>query len=192
MLTEKTIDQILGVLDLTAKNHESGLSISKAYQKSVKEIAQRYSIKYQTIADGCRRRLGLVNVNQFVDLLREWLGGQPYRLRDLLSKNTSDFEQYRINDFFDRKELTSSNLSINKNLETVFEIISLKAPQNMVSQLRALAESEGKSVHDLSVRIIKEYVDKNYVEYLRNFINSLPQSQKEQVLAELAKGLESK
>ena len=190
MLTEKTIDQILGVLDLTAKNYESGLPIPKAYQKSVKEIAQKYSIRYQTIADGCRRRLGLDNVNQFVELLREWLTGQPNRLRDLLSKNTGDFEQYAINNFFARKELSTPNLTDPRKVEDTFESVTLKIPQNIAGQLRALAEAEGKSFQDLCTRMIKEYVDKNYVEYLKKIINSLPQNHKEQVLAELSKGLQ--
>lgn len=192
MLTEKTIDQILGVLELTAKNYEAGLPVSKAYQKSVKDVAQRYSIRYQTVADGCRRRLGLDNVNQFIELLKGWLGGQSNSLRDLLTKNTGDFEQYRINNFFARKEFPLQNLTIGRNVEDTFEAITLRIPQSVAAQLRALAEAEGRSVQDLSVSIIKEYVDKNYVEYLTNIINSLPQNRKEQVLAELAKGLKSK
>jgi hypothetical protein len=192
MLTEKTIDQILGVLDLTAKNYESGLPVSKAYQKSVKDIAHRYSIRYQTIADGCRRRLGLDNVNQFIDLLKEWLGGKPNRLKDLLTKNAGDFEQYRIKNFFDKTELSPPNLTSERKVEDMLEVVSLKIPQNIAAQLRALAEAKGESVQDLINNIIKEYVDSNYVEYLKNFINSLPQSHKEQVLAELEKSLNLK
>jgi hypothetical protein len=189
MLTEKTIGQILGVLEFTAKNYQSGLPVSKAYQKSVKDIAQRYSIRYQTIADGCRRRLGLDNVNQFVELLREWLGGQPNRLRDLLSKNAGDFEQYKINKFFDNNELPPQNLTAERKAEDFFEAISIKLPQNIVAQFRALAEADGKSVQDLAMSLIKEYVDKHYIDYLKNIINSLPQSHKEQVIAELVEGL---
>ena len=191
MLTEKTINQILGVLDLTVKNYESGLPVPKAYQKSVKDIAHKYSIKYQTIADGCRRRLGLDNVNQFVELLYEWLGGQPNRLRDLLLKNAADFEQYRINKFFDQKEISPQNFTVERNVDVSFETISLKISQNIALQFRALAEVEGKTIQDLSGSLIKEYVDKNYVEYLKRIINSLPQSHKDQVLAELAKELKS-
>jgi len=192
MLTEKTIDQILGVLDLTTKNYELGLPVPKAYQKSVKDIAKRYSIRYQTIADGCRRRLGLDNINQFIDLLKEWLGGQPHRLRDLISKNAGDFEQSKIKIFFDHKELSSSNLTTDKNIEDAFEVVSFKIPQNIAVQLRTLAEAEGKSLQDLTISVIKEYVDKNYVEYLKKIINALPQTHKEQVLADLAKGLKVK
>lgn len=192
MLTEKTIDQILGVLDLTAKNYESGIPVSKAYQKSVKDIAKRYSIRYQTIADGCRRRLGLDNINQFIELLKEWLGGQPNKLRDLLTKNAGDYEQYRIKNFFDKKNLTPPNITVERNIEDKLGVVSLKIPQTIAAQFCALAEAKGESIQDLTISIIKEYVDKNYIEYLKNIINSLPQSHKEQVLAELAKGLNLK
>jgi hypothetical protein len=123
-------------------------------------------------------------------LLREWLTGQPNRLRDLLSKNAGDFEQYTINNFFDRKELPTPNLTDLRKIDETFESVSLKIPQNIAAQFRALAEAEGKSLQDLCIRMIKEYVDKNYVEYLKNIINSLPQNHKEQVLAELSKGLQ--
>ena len=189
MLTEKTVDQILGVLDLTAKYFESSLPVPKAYQKSVKDIARRYSIRYQTIADGCRRRLGLDNVNQFIELLKEWLGGQPTNLKDLLIKNTSDFEQHRIIAFFEKRQLSTTNLIVERNVESKLDVISLQIPQNITAQLRALAGAKEESIQDLTFRIIMEYVNTNYVEYLKKIINSLPQSHKEQVLAEFAKDL---
>lgn len=188
MLTEKTIDQILGVLDLTVENYISGLPIPKAYQKSVKDIAQRYSISYQTISDGCRRRLGLENVNRFIALLEEWLEGKPNGLRELLINNAADSEHYRINNFFDKAELPSKILTKERNTEEILGVVSLKIPQNVMAQLQSLAEAKGGSIQDLAASIIKEYVEKNYIEYVKNIIDALPQRHKEQVLAALSKG----
>jgi hypothetical protein len=192
MLTEKTIDQILGVLELTANKYQSGLPVPKAYQKSVKEIAHKYSIRYQTIADGCRRRLGLGNVNQFIELLKDWLGGGSEKLKDLLIKNAGGPEEYKIKMFFAKEFPPSIQHIVERNVDDKVDVISFKIAQNIAFQFRSLAEAEGKSVQDLAMSVIKEYVDINYVEYLKNIINSLPQSDKEKVLAELTKMSNSK
>ena len=147
MLTEKTIDQILGVLEFTSKYYQSGLPIPKAYQKSVKEIAHNYSIRYQTIADGCRRRLGLDNVNQFIELLGGWLTGGSQKLRDLLIKNADEHDGYKINTFFEKHLLSSSVIpGVERNVEDKVEVVTFKIAQNISLQFRALAEAEGKSV----------------------------------------------
>ena len=65
-------------------------------------------------------------------------------------------------------------------------MITFKTPRNIASQLRTLAEAEGKTIQYIASNIIKQYVDTHYVEYLKNLINSLPPGRREQVLASLA------
>ncbi len=191
MLTEKTLDQILGVLDLTEKYCRNGMSLSKAYQKSVKEIALKYSVRYQTIADGCRRRLNLNNVNEFMELLREWLAGNNQKLKDLLSKNINAFKQYKLDNFFKEtgQALSSAERQPRKVEETV-ESILFSIPSSIASQLRTIAEAKGETIQDLSSLIINEYVTANYVEYLKDLISSLPQKHKEQVIEALRNQVE--
>jgi len=191
MLTEKTLDQILGVLDLTEKYYRNGMSLSKAYQKSVKEIALKYSVRYQTIADGCRRRLNLNNVNEFMELLREWLAGNNQKLKDLLSKNINAFKQYKLDNFFKEtgQALSSAERQPRKVEETV-ESILFSIPSSIASQLRTIAEAKGETIQDLSSLIINEYVTANYVEYLKDLISSLPQKHKEQVIEALRNQVE--
>jgi len=189
MLTEKTLDQILGVLDFTAKYKATGLPTSKAYQKAVKDIAHKYSVRYQTIADGCRRRLNLDNINEFMKLLDEWLGGHPERLKELIINNINEFDEYKVENFFDQNQLQSSFMPQDqKKVEEAFEVITFKIPRNISRQLRTLAEAEGKTTEYLASNIIKQYVDTHYVEYLKNLINSLPPAHREKVLASIANG----
>lgn len=190
MLTEKTLDQILGVLDLTGKYCQTGLPIPKAYQKAVKDIAHKHSVRYQTIADGCRRRLNLDNVNEFMKLLTEWFGGNPRPLKDLLVKNIGQIDEYKVENFFDQKTVSSSTVKAAKReAEDTFEVITFKTPRNTASQLRALAEAEDKSIQDLMNVIVKQYVDQHYVEYVKNLFNSLPPDRKEKILKELSNPL---
>lgn len=190
MLTEKTLDQILGVLELTSKYYQTGLPIPKAYQKSVKDIANKYSVRYQTIADGCRRRLNLDNVNEFIELLTEWLGGNPRLLKDLLIKNIGQIDEYKVENFFDHSTaIPFKQVDGMRKVEEASEPLAFKAPRNIVSQLRALAEAEDKSIHDLLNIIVKQYVDLHYMEYVKKLINSLPPGRKEAILKDLANSL---
>jgi len=189
MLTEKTLDQILGVLELTSKYCEAGLSIPKAYQKSVKDIANKYSVRYQTIADGCRRRLNLDNINEFIKLLNEWLGGSPSQLKELLLNNVGNLDEYKIENFFDLNKTLPTETSVQRKVEDTFEVITFKTNRNIASQLRSLADSEGKSVQDYMNFIIKGHVDKHYVEYVKKLVSSLPAAHREKVIAELANSL---
>lgn len=190
MLTEKTLDQIIGVLELTAYYHKAGIPIPKAYQKSVKDIARKYSVRYQTIADGCRRRLNLENVNEFMKLLNEWIGGNTSRLKELLIKNIDEQDEYKVENFFDHNKISPSTVSANaREVEETFEIITFKTPRNIASQLRSLAEVDGKSVQEFMNIITKKYVDVHYMEHIKNLINSLPAGHKEKVIAELTKSM---
>jgi vacuolar-type H+-ATPase subunit C/Vma6 len=193
MLTGKTLDQILGVIESTAYYHESGLPIPKAYQKSVKDIAHKYSVRYQTIADGCRRRLNLDNVDEFMKLLNEWLKGDPSRLKELLITNIGELDEDKVEKFFNMNSNPSSVVSESaRNVEETFTVITFKAHRDLVSQLRTLAEAEGKSVQEFMNIISKKYVDSHYMEFVKNLINSLPAGHKEKVIAELAGSFKKK
>lgn len=190
MLTEKTLDQILGVLALTSKYCEAGLPVTKAYQKSVKDIANKYSVRYQTIADGCRRRLNLDNINEFIELLNEWLGGSPSKLKELLLKNVGKLNEHKVENFFDHNIASSTETLFKRKVEDAFEVITFKTTRNIASQLRSLADAEGKSVQDYTNIIIKNHVDKHYVEYVKKLVSTLPTAHREKVIAELVKSLE--
>ena len=128
------------------------------------------------------------NVNQFIELLGGWLTGGSQKLRDLLIKNADEHDEYKINTFFEKHLLSSSVIpGVERNVEDKVEVVTFKIAQNISLQFRALAEAEGKSVQDLVVCVIKDYVNKNYVEHLKQVINSLSQGDKEKILAELAK-----
>lgn len=190
MLTEKTLDQILGVLELTRKYYQSGVPVSKAYHRAVKDIAHKYSVRYQTIADGCRRRLNLDNVNEFMELLKEWLGGDSRRLKDLLIKNIENLDEYKVENFFSNNVGAPSTISsLERKVDEPVEGITFKVSKNIGIQLRALAEAEGKNIQELMTTITKEYLNLHYVEYLKNLINSLPPDHKKQVIAELSNSL---
>jgi hypothetical protein len=193
MLTEKTLDQLIGVLELTEKYYRTGLPVPKAYQKAVKDIASRYSVRYQTIADGCSRRLNLDTVEVFIGLLSQWLSGNGNQLKALLIKNISELDEYKVENFFDHNRPSTPPSThpplTSRKVEEATDAITLKISRNLVGQLRALAEAENKNLPDFVSNIIKEYLDIHYIEFVRNLINSLPQDRREKILNEMANQL---
>lgn len=190
MLTEKTLDQILGVLELTRKYYNTGLPVTKAYQKSVKDIAHRYSVRYQTVADGCRRRLNLDNVEEFIKLLSEWLAGKALPLKELLINNIGELDEYKVENFFDQPApVSTSKVVTSRNVEGTFEVVTFKAPRNIMSQLRVLAEVEEKSVQEFMNILIKQYVDEHYLTHVKNLINALPPKEREQIITDLSNNM---
>ena len=99
MLTRKTLDQILEVLKGVRKHHAMGKPLLKSYQRSVRDVARLYHTSYQTIADGCRRRLNLADRDEFLLHVDRWLRGDPTGLSALLKNNVSEFEHIKINNW---------------------------------------------------------------------------------------------
>ena len=186
MLTEKTVDQILWVLDLTEKNFKTGISIAKSYQKAVNEVADRHKVRYQTIADGCRRRLGLDDVGQLMGFLENWLNGRPEQLKELLMLRAKDYKE-KINAFFVANRSSSENLTSMAGAFPGSETLLVRLSQQVFSQLKDLADFDGKTVQEFSADIIEDYVNRQYVEYVKHVINSLPQEARRQILDELTK-----
>jgi hypothetical protein len=72
MLTRQSVEQILRVIELISQRYGRGHIISKAYTDAVTQVASEYNVRYQTIGDACRRRLGLEEISEFVDLVQAW------------------------------------------------------------------------------------------------------------------------
>jgi len=100
MLERRTIEQILAVLNDFKTFFDQGNSIPRAYRRAVKATAQKYNVRYQTIGDACRRRLGCEMVEGFYKLLQEWVRGEPWGLRDLLLKHASPDDRPAVFDLF--------------------------------------------------------------------------------------------
>lgn len=83
-MTSMTVDQILKVVELTARQHRQGRSIAKAYQEGIRTVSQEYDVALQTINDACRRRLNLKVVSEFRAMLKDAVDGRSNDLQDLI------------------------------------------------------------------------------------------------------------
>lgn len=99
-LTHNSVQQLLMVLEDTARNTHHGTPLPAAYHEAVRHVADRHGVTYQTIGDLCRRRLALSDIDEFVQLLHKWLRGDGESLRRLIKKQSSPATHSMVDSFF--------------------------------------------------------------------------------------------
>lgn len=100
MLQMDSVHQLLQVLELSGRSHRRGHPIGSAYQDAIRDVSSRHHVRYQTIGDLCRRRLGLTDMNEFVLLLTRWLAGDPIPLKQRIVQNSESAARPLVENYF--------------------------------------------------------------------------------------------
>lgn len=108
MLEPNSVGQILRVLELLRQNKRLGFETSNACSRAIQQVAKESDVRYQTIGDGCRRRLGLVDMSEFHRLAEDWLRGNSAPLITVLKTNSDRSAASRIEAFFTRSGRTGN------------------------------------------------------------------------------------
>lgn len=161
MMKPDSIRYVLQVFRAFRENQAHGMSVPKSYHEAVKGVAQRHERTYQTVGDGCSRRLGLNNTNQLFELLSAWGRGDPSDLiRQLKAK--ADFSTHaEIDHFFatiGSPTPLNQNVSINNGTADETEMVPLRLCVQDARMLRALAELAGTSAGELAAAVIVPHV----------------------------------
>jgi len=163
MMNRKTVTQLIQVFEQFKINFENGVPLHKSYQDAVRKIANKYAITYQTIGDGCRRRLNLSEISQLHILLEEWMHGHPDRLAAQLRQNSIPAAHHDIAAFFStvRPKTSPVPAEISSSLPSnVADIFSFHLVESDARLLRALAEIEGSTASQLITQIVQKAVNK--------------------------------
>ena len=161
MMTPHTVQQLLQVFRLFRENHAGGMPLNHSYHEAVRTVAEKYSVTYQTIGDGCRRRLELTNINELYEMLSAWVRGEPGALRNQLKRHSDPTSHSEIDKFFSISEPTTSpkpKLSVTSAAKDEPETVSFRLHARDARLLRALAELEGASVGELTARVVSAAV----------------------------------
>jgi hypothetical protein len=165
----KTIEQILKVISLAAKHYSAGNGIDRSYQYGVNRVSQEYSVAYQTIGDGCRRRLGLSDIGEFKKMLQSALEGDPSQLRELLTRNTSRSYHDRINESF--AELGNGVVKTEtkpkeQDIQIPYQINLRKSDSDILKALAQLLGGNPEQIlADVAVEAIKERMRKEVSQF---------------------------
>lgn len=147
----QTVEQLLLVFRSFRERYARGKPLHKAYQEAVREVADGHAVTYQTIGDGCRRRLKLNSIRELYALLACWMEGDPEPLAKQLKAASDPSAHDDITEFFgsEARPATSDNR---------FDTFSMRLPERGARMARALAEIEGVSTSELLSRLVESAV----------------------------------
>ena len=161
MLNSNTIHQLLEVLAIFYKSHSRGNPVNRSYHEAVRRVAQKYGVTYQTIGDGCRRRLKLLDVGQLYTFLQRWIEGDPHGLITVLKNNTDSHNHEEIDRFFKDPPFLSNHseeygpVQINAIRAETF---SFQLPEKDARILRAISEISGTPVPEILTQIVTKSI----------------------------------
>lgn len=161
MITPQTVQQLLEVCRNFRDNHASGMPLHRSYKEAVHTVANAHSVFYQTIGDGCRKRLRLSNIREFHELLAAWVKGDARGLVRQLKENSDPSAHAEIDQFFSGGQPAPTQISKASPkgpLRNETETFSFRLPERDARMLKALAELEGVSVGELTARVVSAAV----------------------------------
>ena len=158
MMRQQTVDQLLQVFRLFRENFAGGMPLRKAYREAVREVANLYGVTYQTIGDGCRRRLKLEYIRELYDLLQTWVDGDPGPLMTQFKSASDPSTHDEIADFFGAASRAPGRHGPPGVPEARIASFSFQLGERDARMLRALAEIEGTSPPELLERLVASAV----------------------------------
>ena len=106
-----TVNNMLEFLDYFHDYYTEENDLYSAYSDSIKRISQTNNRNRQEISEGCRRKLGLDNLKQFQDLLKDWTDNDSEDLIKALKNNSASPAHNIIDDFFEKHSFNGNGKS---------------------------------------------------------------------------------
>lgn len=175
MLRQSTLRQLLEVFRIFWASYGKELSLRRSYQEAVRRVAKDLGVTYQTIGDGCRRRLKLRDIGELYALLEKWTQGDAGGITALLKRNTDSNDHAEIENFFRNPLRTSVHPHTNVNAhqeEIKSEVFSIRFPEKEARMLRAIAEIEGISVSEMLAPLISNSLRQKIKDFAQGIINN--------------------
>lgn len=175
-MRHQTVDQLLQVFRLFREKFAGGMPLRKSYRESVREVADRHAVTYQTIGDGCRRRLNLGEIRELYDLLQHWVDGDPRPLMKQLKGASDPSAHQEIADFFVAGSKAGGEQGSPAVPEARFATFSFQLRERDARMLRALAEIEGMSPPELIGGLVASAVAERMKRVAQNMLRDLEPS----------------
>lgn len=161
MLRPRTVTQLLEVLELYRKERNGGETVERALQGAIQRVAERYNVTYQTIGDGCRRRLALPTIEHLHTLLSRWDSGDRGPLARLFKDHSHASSHWEIESFFDGnwsepKADASESMDSRPARSSTNGSFAIELPAADMSRLRSLAQIMGSTPESLAAKFISD------------------------------------
>lgn len=147
-LRPTSVSQILTVLRYIQQYAGNGNTLVGARHRATQAVAQEQTppIRYQTIEDLYRRRLGLKKVGEFDDLIQRWMNGDSEPLCQLLIRHAQEATYNTIVRFFQDEAIRAgnpSNAAVRQDSGQPPPPDSVQLSQNEDRMLRFIIETKG-------------------------------------------------
>ena len=152
----ETVEQILRVIEVSDQRFSQGYGIDQSYQYAVTRVSQEYGVKYQTIGDACRRRLGLDNIGEFKAILKDTLQGDPSNLQKLILPRMAVSYRESIDEFFSKLKNRGPAIKGKSKDTNVRYTVQLRKADSDI--LKALAQLLGRQPEEILAEIAMEAV----------------------------------
>ena len=155
MMTPHTVQQLIRVFSTFRDNYGSGVGLRHSYTRAVRTVADASSVTYQTIGDGCRRRLGLTEISELYELLHAWVNGEPQGLARQLKDHSARSSHSDIELFFSSPSVAAPHVTHVPPLGSVddrTETFQFRLPEPDARVLKALAALDGISAPEIIVQ----------------------------------------
>jgi hypothetical protein len=163
MLELASVEQILRVLELIRQNNRLGFDISAATSRAIQQVARESNVRYQTIGDGCRRRLGLTDISEFHRLAEEWLRGNSTPIAKVIKNNSSSSAASRISAFFSDSDVSGRRAEASRSVrrvggakEAASDPFSIKVEDADARMLRVLSQLEERDPAVIALELLRE------------------------------------
>jgi hypothetical protein len=151
------------------------MPLHHSFREAVCKVAEDFSVTYQTIGDGCRRRLELSNISELYEMISAWVRGEPNHLLRQLKEHADPVTHGEIDKFFFTTEpFDSPKPSATPTPKDESETVSFRLHARDARMLRALAELEGISVGEITGRIVAAAVRDRMKIVALGFIDERP------------------
>jgi hypothetical protein len=175
MLDPKSLRQVLEVLRDARSYYSGGDSLERGIQMAIRQIAKAYNVRYQTIGDGCRRRLGLQDISEFRKLVKDWIDGDGRGLIDVLKRHTNQGNLKIIEGFFQESQKEIRESVARPIKPSTFEdsrltVFSFRLPNEEAKNLRALAALEEKTIPEWIAGLVSDALKSLLKNWATDFI----------------------
>jgi len=165
MLESHSVEQVLRVLEFLRQNKRLGFDTSVACSRAIQQVAKQSNVRYQTIGDGCRRRLGLTDMSAFHRLAEDWLRGDVAPLATVLKQKSAKSARPLIDAFFaSPSPATKTANEVRSSMRRSPETLRVSMPVRITlsaddsRMLRVLAQLEDREPDVLGVELISASV----------------------------------
>ena len=172
MLKPSSVQQLLQVIARTQQLMREGFDVKQAFSKAKYEVADFNDVKYQTIQDGCTRRLTISSIEKFYGLMQKTVAGNPEPLKEIIKSHSARSAHDEIEEYFTDLDRAARWLKNDNHFDAKQErplsqggsSSALRLSPAAFNKLKAIAACDGVDVAKAHDDLVCEAIDARFAD----------------------------